>query len=181
MSRSIKPFVLGIYKFLNAVIMWFPFKFLRWLFLKLLLGHCGKNVYFSRNIDIRYPRNIFIGDNVVINKKVLLDGRGEKLIIGNNVDIAQECNIWTMEHDPHSNYHLAKSKPVIIDDFVWIASRVTILPGVKVGMGAVIACGAVVTKDVPANMIIGGIPARIFAERKSKLLYNFSKYRPWFE
>jgi maltose O-acetyltransferase len=171
----------GIYRFFNAVIMWIPFKFLRWIFFKIFLGHCGRNIYFSRNVEVRYPGNVFIGNNVVINKKVLLDGRGDKLIIGNNVDIAQECNIWTMDHDPHSDYHLTESKTVVIEDFVWIASRSTILPGVRIGLGAVVASGAVVTKDVPANMIVGGVPAKILGKRKSKLLYNFSKYKPWFE
>jgi maltose O-acetyltransferase len=128
-------------------------------------------------VEIRYPWNVFIGDNVVINKRVLLDGRGEKMVIGNNVDIAQDCNIWTMEHDPHSDYHLAESKSVIIEDFVWLAARSTILPGVRIGMGTVVAAGAIVTKGVPTNMIVGGIPAKIMGEGKSKFLYNFSGYK----
>ncbi len=133
-----------------------------------------------RHVEFINPSNISIGDNVVINKKVLLDGRGGKLVIGNNVDIAQEVNIWTLEHDVNDNMHKEKPGDVIIEDFVWIASRVTILPGVKIGKGAVVACGAVVTKDVPSLSIVGGIPARIIGYRKNNLSYKLD-YSPWFQ
>jgi maltose O-acetyltransferase len=100
-------------------------------------------------------------------------------VIGNNVDIAQETNIWTLEHDIHDDYHRDKGGDVIIEDYVWIASRVTILPGVTIGRGAVIAANAVVTKDVPSMAVAGGVPARVIGERKSKLRYT-NKYAPWF-
>lgn len=86
----------------------------------------------------------------------MLDGRKAKLIIGANVDIAQETNIWTLEHEVNDNMHKVNGADVIIDDHVWIASRVTILPGVHIGRGAVIAAGAVVSKDVPELEIWGG-------------------------
>lgn len=130
-------------------------------------------------IEIRNGRNISIGHNTVINKKVLLDGRGGKITIGNNVDIAQETNIWTLEHDPNDDYHTDKGGDVIIEDYVWIASRVTMLPGVKIGRGAVIASGAVVTKDVPSMSIVGGVPAKKIGERISQLKYTLN-YRPLF-
>ena len=130
-------------------------------------------------VEFRKAKNITIGYNSVINKKVLLDGRGGQLIIGNNVDIAQETNIWTLEHDVHDDYHTDKGGKVTIEDYVWIASRVTILPGVKIGRGAVIAANSVVTKDVRAMAIVGGIPAKIIGERKSKLKYTLN-YHPWF-
>ena len=130
-------------------------------------------------VEFRKPRNISIGSNTVINKKVLLDGRGGQLIIGNNVDIAQETNIWTLEHDVNDDFHTDKGGDVVIEDYVWIASRVTILPGVTIGKGAVVASNAVVTKDVPSMGIVGGIPAKIIGQRKSKLLYKLN-YQPWF-
>jgi acetyltransferase-like isoleucine patch superfamily enzyme len=176
-----KYFILGVYKLLLSIVMWLPFRFLRLTFMKLFLENCGKRVYFSRNIDIRKPKNISIGNYVILNKRVLLDGRGGLLIIGNNVDIAQDCNIWTLEHDTHSDFHSIEGKPVIIGDYVWIASRATILPGVTIGKGAVVASGAVVTKDVPQNAIVGGVPAKIIGHRNSKLLYDLSKYKCWFE
>lgn len=140
----------------------------------------GKQTNFLMGLEIRKGKNISVGNNCAINKKVLLDGRGGKLIIGNNVDIAQETNIWTLEHDVHDDYHADKSGDVIIEDYVWIASRVTILPGVKIGRGAVVASGAVVTKDVPAMAIAGGVPAKVIGIRKSGLKYQLN-YKPWFK
>jgi len=131
-------------------------------------------------VEFRKPKNIFIGHNCVINKKVLLDGRGGQIKIGNNVDIGQETNIWTLEHDVNDEYHKSIGADVIIEDYVWIASRVTILPGVKIGKGAVIACGAVVTKNVNSYEIVGGIPAKKIGNRNQNLEYKLN-YNPIFK
>lgn len=121
---------------------------------------------------------IQIGNNCVINPDCLLDGRAGKIIIHDNVDIARGSWIFTIEHDPHSDYHVTKYADVIIEEYVWVASRVTILPGVRIGRGSVIACGAVVTKDVPPMSIAGGVPAKVIGKRDSNLLYknNFFPY-----
>lgn len=129
--------------------------------------------------DIRNGKNISIGGNCVINSKVLLDGRGGKILIGNNVDIAQETNIWTLEHDAQSDTHSTKGGNIRIEDYVWIASRVTNLPGVTIGKGAVIAACSLVTKDVLPMTIVGGVPAKEIGKRNSTLNYTLH-YRPWF-
>ena len=144
------------------------------------LKSIGGQTNFLMGLEIRKGKNISIGNNCVINKKVLLDGRGGNLIIGNNVDIAQETNIWTLEHDVNDDNHKDIGADVIIEDYVWIASRVTILPGVRIGKGAVVASCALVNKDVPPMAIVGGIPAKIIGTRKSALNYTL-KYRPWFK
>ena len=166
------------YYLVNSVILKIPSRRLRLFVIRRLLSRVGEGVGFLRFIELRNPKNIYIGDHSVINQKVLLDGRGGNLIIGNNVDIAQETNIWTLEHDPHSDYHETRGNDVIVEDFVWIASRVTILPGVKIGQGAVIAANSVVTKNVPPMSIAAGIPAKVIGKRESKLLYTLN-YRPW--
>lgn len=122
---------------------------------------------------------IAIGNHCVINRDCLLDGRKGKIVIGNNVDIARGVWIFTLEHDPHDDYHSAQAGDVTIEDHVWIASRCMILPGIKIGKGAVIAAGAVVTKDVPEMAIVGGIPAKVLGERKSKLKYELNHF-PFF-
>tara|TARA_B110000114_G_C14843236_1_gene297553 strand:+ start:115 stop:597 length:483 start_codon:yes stop_codon:yes gene_type:complete len=160
--------------------MFIPFHAVRLLFIKQLLNKIGQQTYFLMGLEIRKGENISIGNNCVINKKVLLDGRGGNLIIGNNVDIAQETNIWTLEHDVHDDYHKDKGADVIIEDYVWIASRCTILPGVTIGRGAVVASNSVVTKDVPQMSIVGGVPAKIIGTRKSELKYKLN-YSPWFK
>ncbi|MFT4800290.1 MAG: acetyltransferase-like isoleucine patch superfamily enzyme [Flavobacteriaceae bacterium] len=152
--------------------MFIPFHFIRKSIIKLKFNNVGKNTNFLMGIEFRKPANISIGNNSVVNKRVLLDGRGGKLVIGNNVDIAQETNIWTLEHDVHDDYHKDKGGDVIIKDYVWIASRCTILPGVTIGRGAVVASNSVVTRDVPQMAIVGGVPAKIIGTRKSELKYK---------
>lgn len=153
-------------------IMSFPVCGFRLFFIKLFVHSVGKHTVIFRFVEF-LGRNIVIGENCVINKRVLLDGRGG-LSIGNNVDIAREVCIWTAEHDIHSNTHCYVAYPVIIEDFVWIASRAIILPGVTIGKGAVVAAGSVVTKDVPSMAVVGGVPAKVIAQRNSTLNYSLS-------
>jgi len=164
---------------LNEWIMFIPLHRIRRFFIKKYLMHLGKDTYFLMGVEFRKGKNISIGDNCAINKGVLLDGRGGELLIGNNVDIAQETNIWTLEHDVHDDYYASKGGSVIIEDYVWIASRVTILPGVRIGKGAVIGTNSVVTKEVPPMTIVAGVPAKSIGTRRSRLKYKFI-YRPAF-
>ena len=76
-------------------------------------------------------RNIRIGANSVVNDHCLLDGRLAMLDIGNNVDIAPQVRIWTVEHDPQSNVYAARAAAVTIGDHAWIASAATLLITVK--------------------------------------------------
>jgi len=125
------------------------------------------------------PRNISIGEDSIIGEGVVLDGR-DKLIIGDNVDIASEVMIYNSEHDVNDPNFLAKNAPVTIEDYVFIGPRAIILPGVRIGKGAVVAAGAIVTKDAPPFSIVGGIPAKIIGERKNKSLsYKLGRAR-WF-
>lgn len=160
--------------------MYIPSCHTRLLFFRLRVAKLGSGVGLLMGVELRRGRNVFIGDRVVINKGVLLDGRGGRLVIGDDVDIAQETNIWTLEHDVHSDTHADKGGDVIIGDHVWIASRATILPGVRIGNGAVVASNSVVTKDVPPMAIVGGVPAKVIGERRSRLEYQLH-FRPWFE
>jgi len=110
-----------------------------------------------------YPLwNISIGDNSGIGRNSYLSAE-DKIEIGNNVMTGPQLIICTANHEtklgiPMINQGMKKS-PVKIGDDVWIASRITILPGVEIGEGAVIAAGAVVTKNVAPYTIVGGVPA----------------------
>lgn len=160
--------------------MYFPWLKLRLFFIRLVIHKLGSNTFIAMKVDIKgAKKNLSIGNNCVINKLVTLDARGALLTIGNNVDIGQETNIWTDSHDPNNNNHIVKGKDVIIEDFVWIATRVTILPGVRIGRGAVIACGSIVTNDVEPMTIVGGVPAKKIGERKNDLTYQLN-YHPYF-
>lgn len=131
-----------------------------------------------RNVDLRSPYRIRVGAHTNINKRCVIDGRG--VFIGNNVDIAQETNIWTEQHDYNSPTYKSVCKEVIIDDYVWLASRATVLPGVHIGRGAVVASGAVVTKNVPPLAIVAGVPAKIIGYRKEEALQYHLGDRAWF-
>jgi len=177
---NIKLLLTGLMDYIiREWIMNIPVHLIRKLVIILKFKSVGRKTNFLMGVEFRNAKNITIGNNSVINKKVLLDGRGGLLIIGNNVDIAQETNIWTLQHDVHDDDHKDQGADVIIEDYVWIASRVTILPGVKIGRGAVIASNSVVTKDVESMTIVGGIPAKKISIRKSKLNYSLN-YQPWF-
>lgn len=115
--------------------------------------------------QVRKLSDIRIGHTTNINPNCMFDSRGGQIIIGNYVDIAPEVNIWTLEHDPQDPDFKTKGGPVYIGNFAWIGNRVTILPEVTIGEGAVVATGAVVTKDVEPWTIVGGVPAKVIGTR----------------
>lgn len=119
-----------------------------------------------------------IGNNCAIGQFVHLDCRGG-LEIGNNVNIATYTSIYTGSHNvksPKWEYITAKTT---IENDVWIASNAILLPGVKIGRGAVVASGSVVTKDVPAFAIVAGNPAKKIDNRHPKIEY-LTTYFPHF-
>jgi maltose O-acetyltransferase len=171
--------IVWLYLF-NRWLTFFPFHAPRLWLLRRMLGKMGAAPSVLMGLELRNPRNIELGDQVVLNRGVLLDGRGGKLQIGNNVDIAQETAIWTLEHDVHDDQHRAVGAPVTIEDYAWIGHRAIILPGVRIGRGAVVAAGAVVTQDVAPMAIVGGVPAKPIGVRRSALKYT-KFHRPWFQ
>lgn len=113
------------------------------------------------------PGNVSIGDDTIVGDHVFLDGRAA-LAIGNHVDIASQVLIYNSEHDLESPDFSAKTEPVVIADYVFVGPRAIVLPGVRIGKGAVVAAGAVVTSNVPDFAIVGGVPAKVIGERKNK-------------
>ncbi len=155
---------------LNFVSYFVPFHSIRKLHFRICGVKIGKNSFIHMGTRFYYPANIKIGDGTIIGDRCFLDGRA-KLTIGNNVDIASQVLIYNSEHDLKSEGFDPIEEPVEIGDYVFIGPRATILPGVKIGRGAVIAAGAVVTKDVADFEIVGGVPAAKIGERKNKDLH----------
>jgi maltose O-acetyltransferase len=134
--------------------------------------------YFYRPLG-RNPQPMEIGEHTVINRRCTLDGRGG-LRIGSNVSLSPEVMLITSHHIKDDPDFGVEDKPIVMEDHAWIGSRATILPGVTIGRGAVVAAGAVVTKDVPPFSVVGGVPAKAIGERARDLRYQLS-FRPWFE
>ena len=108
-----------------------------------------------------YGQNITVGKNVFVNSGCCFQDQGG-IEIGDNVLIGQQVVLATLNHDlsPKKRANMTPA-PIKIGNDVWIGAHATVLAGVSVGDGAVVAAGAVVTKDVPANTVVGGVPAKI--------------------
>jgi maltose O-acetyltransferase len=130
----------------------------------------GKGSVIHQWCNFYLPSNIVVGDDSIIGDHAFLDGR-DKLIIGSHVDIASSVFIYNCEHDINSEDFRQSCGSVIIDDYVFVGPRAIILPGVKIGKGAVVGAGAVVTKDIPPFKIYGGVPAREIGERSIQDLH----------
>lgn len=131
-----------------------------------LLHKIGKKVRIKPPFYCDYGSNIEIGDACDINYNcVMLDDN--KITIGNNVRIAPNVSIYTVYHPLDASARkdgIILSKPIVIKDNVWIGGGATILAGVTIGENSVVGAGAVVTKDVPSNVVVVGNPARILKE-----------------
>lgn len=163
----------------NYVIAFVPLYFIRHGYYRIV---CRIKIGKSASVHMRtyiMGRRIRIGRNSVINHSCMLDGR-DFLYIGENVSISPYVHIITASHSVNSPSFDYIAKQVEIEDYVWIGSRATILPGVKVGKGAVVAVGAVVTKNVEPYTIVAGVPAQKIGDRTKNLHYN-TAWAPFFD
>ena len=108
-----------------------------------------------------YGLNITVGKNVFINTGCRFQDQGG-ITIGDGVQIGHNVVLATLNHneDPAKRFQTHPA-PIVIGDNVWLAANVTVTPGVTIGEGAIVAAGAVVTRDVPANTVVGGVPAKV--------------------
>jgi acetyltransferase-like isoleucine patch superfamily enzyme len=157
------------------------------------LGALGANVFIDKGVELlRYPRNIRIGNEVVLKKgaqicscnekaKIQIGDRttvgfytfiyaSEAITIGTDCLIAPFVYIVDSDHSIEAvtpiNRQKNQTAPIRIGDDVWIATGAKILKGVSIGNGAVVGAGAVVKDDVPPYSIVGGIPAKELGKRK---------------
>lgn len=129
----------------------------------------GKKVNIQKGVYFGKGDKISIGDFSGIGEDSIL-GQTDEIRIGNNVLTGPQLMIFTQNHNFHDRTRLIREQggspePVIIEDDVWIGARVTILAGVRIGEGSVIAAGAVVTKSFPPFSILGGVPAKLIGTR----------------
>ena len=172
MKKILKEFFYSFDLFLiNYLFATFPIMKVRFLFFKISGMKIGKQTYINMRQYILGPKRIKIGNGCHINQSCFLDGRAG-IAIGDNVSISHYVKIVTGSHDVQSSDFCGKFSPVIIGNHVWIGMGAIILPNVKIGDGAVVAAGAVVTKNVEPYSIVAGIPAKKITDRNSNLSYT---------
>jgi acetyltransferase-like isoleucine patch superfamily enzyme len=143
---------------------------------KIMNFQIGSGSTILMNCKFNCAGGLTIGENSVINGNCRLDSRG-KLEIGNNVCISHDVFLLTADHNADLIGVLGRNKKIIIEDYVWIGARAMLLPGVKIGKGAVIAAGAIVTRNVDNLKIVAGVPAKIINSRPEKFNYSASYIR----
>lgn len=168
----------GIVFFLHGI-GYLPIHHVRRFLYRICGIHIGKGSTLHTCLRLHDPRGIHIGNDTIIGECAVFDGRAQ-IKIGNHVAFATGVMVYNAQHDIHDPTFKAVCKPVIIDDYVFIGPRSIILPGVHIGKGAVVAAGAVVTKDVLPGSIVAGVPAREIGKRNISN-YNYTLGRAdWF-
>jgi len=151
---------------------------------KMVKKHCRK---YGKNLTVNHKSKVtsktILKNNVNFNG-MTINGSGT-VVIGNYFHSGTECMMLTTNHDYNTgreipyDAHRCINKSIIIGDFVWMGSRVLVLPGVRIGEGAIIQGGAVVSSDIPAYAIAGGNPARVFKYRDVEHFKQLKKEKKW--
>ena len=183
-TGRIKLLCSGYFRYNLFQIAYIPSHIIRdFLYKKVCLVEIGPKAVIYFGAEIREPYKLKIGEGSIIGDRAVLDARNG-ISIGANVNLSTEVHIWTEQHDhrdPDFKCNSDDSFRVVIEDRAWLGPRTTILHGVPIGEGAVVAAGAVVTKDVAPYTIVGGVPAKKIGERTHDLRYEFSgDYIPFY-
>jgi maltose O-acetyltransferase len=131
-----------------------------------LLGHIGQNSIIEAPFYCSYGKNIHIGDDVYLNFMCTIFDNNV-VHIGHHVMIGPVVQIYTAAHPIQAEARIQGwevAKPILIEDNVWIGGGAIILPGVRIGKNTVVGAGAVVSRDVPANTVVVGNPAKVIRE-----------------
>ena len=167
-----------------------PMSRIRRMLVKGYIVKCGKDVNIQEKADI--GKEVIIGDYSGVGKRCLVQNG---VTIGKNVMMGPDVQIYTRNHKydrldiPMIRQGQTDPKPVIIEDDIWLGTRVVVLPGVRIGTGSVIGACSVVTKDIPPFAVAAGNPARVkyymcrcghklnFENNKAKCDYCNLKYK----
>ena len=165
--RYIKRIWVSVSWFLDRFMLSIPSKHIRRWYL-----NSFDSVNVEKNVAIYggfkwWSGNLRIGRGTSIGFDNHFDCRNG-VYIGNNVDTATGVMLWSLHHDYNDIKFKTKGGSIYVGDYVWLGARCVILPGVTIGEGAVVAAGAVVSKDVKAWTVVGGVPAKQIGERERK-------------
>ncbi len=188
MRLPLKLIVISLLAYLtNHIISAIPFYTVRHAWYRRVLGLqiapgasvcMGQYIWFFSPSQVRRD-GVTIGPHAIINRGCCLDARGP-IQIGQNASISPYVTILTTQHVMDHPEFPTETKGVRIGDYAWIGLRAMIMPGVTIGEGAVVAAGAVVTKDVAPYTVVGGVPARPIGTRTRPVRYTLT-FRPLFE
>lgn len=128
--------------------------------------------------EVHAPAQLRIGRGCAIGNRCVLDARGG-ITIGRDVNISSHARLQTAKHLIDDPDFMHDFSPISVGDRVWIAEGAVVLGGVTLGEGAVVAAGAVVTKDVAPYSVVGGVPARPIRERARDLRYHLLWRPDW--
>ncbi len=171
MSKPVKCIYYSLVLFGNAVWNKLPSRHLRKWFYQLLGAKIGKSTFPCRRVEILLPMGLELEERVAVGWFAELDARGG-LTIGHDTNISSHVKLITGSHDIDDEEYTADFKPIKIGHHCWIGTGAIVLQGVTIGDGAVVAAGAVVTKDIPANEVWGGVPAKKIKDRECNLNYR---------
>lgn len=155
----------------NHLVTFIPSHTIRQGFLKAWGATIGKDTSIFRGTTVLGIQGLTVGEATTIGFRCLLDSRGG-LTIGDNVVIASDVHFIAGHHLPNSDDFSYIIEPTLVEDYAWIASRSTVLEGLTVGRGAVVAACSLVRKPVEAMSIVAGIPAKPVGVRQSRLTYR---------
>jgi acetyltransferase-like isoleucine patch superfamily enzyme len=161
--------------FYNSVVTYIPFHAIHQGYLRLFGATIGKDTAIMRGTNVLDIEYLTIGDRTTIGSRSLLDGRGG-VAIGDDVAIASDTHIISVAHDVNHPDFLPVAIPIVIEDYVWIASRAMILAS-HIRRGAVVGGHALVNKDVGELEIVGGVPAKLIGKRNPDALQYSGKFK----
>ena len=171
MTKPVKCIYYAVTLFGNAICNKIPSRHVRKWFYQMLGAKMGKNTFPCRRVEILLPQGLNLGDGVAVGWFAELDARGG-ITVGHDTNISSHVKMITGSHDIDDPDFTADFKPIHIGHHCWIGTGATILQGVNIGDGAVVAAGAVVTKDIPPYEIWGGVPAKCIRKRTDDLRYK---------
>lgn len=171
LAKSINLYLYGLCRYYSILIGRIPSQRIRNFLMRhaLCMDISPKTILYG-GFEVRSPWNIHIGESV-IGVGALLDGRSG-IKIEDRVCLAQNVKLFTLQHDVNDPHFAAVGGGITLKEYSWVSSGTTVLPGITVGKGAVLASGAIATKDLEEYGVYAGIPAKKISERNRDLEYE---------
>lgn len=154
-----------------------PSRALRHVYLRHWLGSFGEGSSVDMRCRFLNGRKVRLGARTILNFGTLMDGRIYPVETGHDVSIGPAAVLLTLGHDAHCPHFRDTGGPVVVGDYAWIGYGALVCPGVRIGEGAVVGAGSVVSRDVPPWTVVAGNPARPISTRVMDPRYTL-RYSP---